>query len=176
MTITGVTVDAETRRRIEDFHSLETELLNQGALNDWLDLVTNDFVYHIPTPETPDNAQRKPWSKRARIVDENKQSLERLWAVRWRPEMFEFAWGENPPQRVRRFVTGLRVTATDVSNEFSTTSNVLLSFVRQSDPAVLVPAGRCDLVREVDGEMRLARRVIHLDQTVITHAHMRLVF
>ena len=169
-------VDRETVRRIEEFHSLETDLLNRRQLTQWLDLLTDDFVYIVPTPETPDGPGKPPYAERARIVDENRFSLEHLWAVRWRPEVFDFAWGENPPQRTRRFVTGLRVSPTEVAGEYETTSNVLLSFVRQSEPAVLAPAGRVDLVREVDGELRLAKRVVHLDQTVITLTHMRLVF
>jgi 3-phenylpropionate/cinnamic acid dioxygenase small subunit len=176
MTTTLERVSGDILQDIAEFHTLETDLLNKRDLSGWLDLVTEDFKYWIPTPETPDNPQRSPWSERARIVDETKASLANLWALRWRPEHFEFAWGENPPQRTRRFVSGLRVFATDVPDEYETTSDVLLSFVRQSDSADLVPAGRVDLVRRVEGEFRLARRVVHLDQTVITHTHMRLVF
>jgi 3-phenylpropionate/cinnamic acid dioxygenase small subunit len=169
-------VDRDTAQAIADFHALETDLLNNRQLAEWLDLVTDDFTYIVPTPETPDTPAKKPWSERARIVDEDKWSLEHLWALRWRSEVFEFAWGENPPQRTRRFVTGLRVLPTSTPGEYETTSNVLLSFVRQADPAVLAPARRVDLVREVDGAFKLARRVVLLDQTIIGHTHMRLVF
>jgi 3-phenylpropionate/cinnamic acid dioxygenase small subunit len=125
---------------------------------------------------TPDNPTADPWSTASPVLDETKDSLERLWAVRYMPEHVEYAWGENPPQRVRRFVTGLRVSVGESPGEYLTESNLLLSFVRQSDPVTLVPAGRVDVVREEDGVMKLASRIVHLDQTRMTITHMRLVF
>ena len=81
-------VDRDTAQAIADFHALETDLLNNRQLAEWLDLVTDDFTYIVPTPETPDTPAKKPWSERARIVDEDKWSLEHLWALRWRSWRF----------------------------------------------------------------------------------------
>ncbi|MFC9835548.1 aromatic-ring-hydroxylating dioxygenase subunit beta [Rhodococcus sp. NPDC127530] len=176
MTTLETTVDPATRQRIADFHLFETALLDDRRLNDWIELLTEDFSYEIPTPYTPDNPNLPPWSDGTYIIHENKPSLKVLWADRFSPHNFEFAWGENPVQRVRRFVTNIQVHAGEKSGEYVVRSNIMLSFARQSDPVALVPAGRVDLVREVDGELKLAQRIVHLDQTLMTITHMRLIF
>jgi 3-phenylpropionate/cinnamic acid dioxygenase small subunit len=164
------------RARIEDFCAYETELLDDRRFNEWIALLTDDFVYQVPTTYTPDNPARSPWSDTAFVLDETRESLAKLWAVRYTPELVEFAWGENPAQRVRRFVTGIRAIHGEELGTYAVRSNVLLSFVRQSDPAALVPAGRRDILREVDGELRLAKRVVQMDATVIRATHLRVVF
>jgi 3-phenylpropionate/cinnamic acid dioxygenase small subunit len=176
MTIAAARVDTELQLRIADFYSYETELLDDRRFTEWMALLTDDFVYQVPTTYTPDNPARSAWSGRSLVLDENKESLANLWAVRYTPDLIEFAWGENPPQRVRRFVTGIRAVPGETPDTYAVRSNVLLSFVRQSDPPVLVPAGRRDVLREVDGELRLAKRVVQMDATVIAATHLRLIF
>jgi len=174
--LTQQPIDFETERRISKFLDHETALLDARQFTQWIDLLTDDFTYQVPTPFTPDSPARTPWMDEALILDETKESLKNLWAIRYTPDLVEFAWGENPPQRVRRFVSGLRISSTEQPGLYLAESNLLLTFVERSDPAVLVPAGRVDRIREVDGTFRLAARTVHLDQTVISTTHMRLVF
>ncbi|MFI5541832.1 aromatic-ring-hydroxylating dioxygenase subunit beta [Nocardia sp. NPDC051900] len=133
-------LDAELRSRIIDFYSYETELLDDRRFTEWMAFLADEFVYQIPTTFTPDNPSGSAWSERTLVVDETRESLANLWAVRYTPELVEFAWGENPAQRVRRFVTGTRAVPGGEPDTYTVRSNVLLSFVRQSDPPVFVPA------------------------------------
>jgi 3-phenylpropionate/cinnamic acid dioxygenase small subunit len=176
MSTSHIDVDQHTEQAIEQFLRRETILLDKRRFTEWLDVVTDDFTYVVPTPVTHDNPARDPWSDTSVILDETRASLEALWFVRYKPEHFEFAWGENPPQRTRRFVTAYSVTPAETVGEYIVESNLLLTFVRQSDPVTVVPAGRVDTVRETDGGYKLARRVVHIDQTVQTLTHMRLIF
>jgi 3-phenylpropionate/cinnamic acid dioxygenase small subunit len=169
-------VDAETERRVAQFLAYETSLLDNRRLTDWLDVVTDDFMYKIPTTSTPEDPTQSPWDEKFLIVDDSRDSIAKLWVVRQTPGSRQYAWGESPPQRIRRFVTNLRVSLTDEKGVYLAESNVLLSFVRASEPVVLLPAGRTDLVREVDGELKLARRVVRIDPTVVPTGHLRLIF
>ena len=170
-------VDADTQARVSQFLLHETGLLDAYRFKEWLTVVADDFTYVVPVPHTPADSKISSWDENVLILDENKQSLANLWFKRLEPASFAHAWGENPKQRVRRFVSNTLVSVGDDPDSFVATSNVLLSFARQSDPVTLVSAGRIDFVRRVDGSsFKLARRVVHLDQTVLSITHLRLIF
>ena len=172
----GATPAISYQERIARFMAYESFLLDATRYGEWLELLTEDFLYQVPVPFTSDDPNEAPWRSDVLLLDESRDSLEKLWFRRHDPASFGHAWGENPRQRVRRFVTNVLITPDGEPNSYRVTSNVLLSFVRQSDPASFVPAGRVDLVRETDAGLRLARRMVYLDQTVITTTHMRLIF
>lgn len=169
-------VDGDTQTRVSQFLLHETGLLDRYCFEEWLSVVADDFTYVVPVPHTPADPKVSPWDENVFILDENKQSLANLWFKRLEPASFPFAWGENPKQRVRRFVSNTLVSVGDVPDSFIATSNVLLSFARQSDPVTLVSAGRIDHVRRDGESFKLVRRVVQLDQTVVSVAHMRLIF
>jgi phthalate 3,4-dioxygenase beta subunit len=176
MTVTRNDVDLETYFRLHQFCMHETKLLDQHRLHDWLDLLAPEFMYRIPIPVTRDNPALAPYAADAFLVEESRDSIANLWVRRFEPEFFEYAWGENPPQRTRRFVTNLAFEVAEGNDAYVATSNVLLSFARQSDPVVLVPAGRVDRIEAGDGDYRLASRTVYIDQTVQTLTHMRILF
>lgn len=176
MAVTTTPIDQDTHFRLSQWAVAETALLDQRRFTDWLGLLDADFMYRIPVPVTRDNPELNSWADGAYLVEESRESLETLWAKRYEAEFFEYAWGENPPQRIRRFVTNTQITPGAQPDEYLVGANVMLSFARQSDPVILVPAARLDVVRAVDGEFRLAGRTVHLDQTVVTLTHMRIMF
>jgi len=175
-TVAAPPVDQETYWRLSQWTLHETGLLDARRLTDWLDLVAPDFMYRIPVPVTRDNPELAPYAEDAFIVEESRESIETLWAGRWEPEFFEYAWGENPPQRIRRFVTNVQISHTENEGIYEIVSNVLLSFSRQSDPAILVPAGRIDIVRDEAGTLMLAGRTVLLDEPLINLTHIRVIF
>lgn len=164
------------RARVIDFINEEARLLDNRRFDEWLGLVTHDFTYAIPVTMTLDDPNASPWIDGSFVLNETRDSIANLWIKRYMTTTYDVAWGENPPQRVRRFISNTIVETSGTPGEHSVTSNVLLSFVRQSDPVTLVPAARLDRLREVDGMLRLARRVVHLDQSMLTTTHMRLIF
>jgi 3-phenylpropionate/cinnamic acid dioxygenase small subunit len=176
MAVTTSPIDQETHFRISQWLTAETALLDGRRFTDWLALLAEDFMYRIPVPVTRDNPELSPWADGAYLVEESRESLETLWAKRYEAEFFEYAWGENPPQRIRRFVTNVHITPGAADGEYLVNANVLLSFARQSDPIIYTPAARVDVIRDEGGELRLASRSVHLDQTIVTLTHMRLVF
>lgn len=168
--------DDATHRAVERFLVLEAELLDNLRMREWAELLTDDFVYEVPVNVTWDNPDRVPYSSDFFFIEEDKFSLE-LWFERMTPENREFAWGENPSQRLRHFVTNVRARWQEDSGELEVRSNLLYSFTRLTNPTVLVSGERKDtLRRDEDGEWRLARRVVYLDQTVQDLQHMHLIF
>lgn len=165
-----------SRQDIVDFLMYETSLLDARRLKEWLDLVSDDFTYKVPVTSTPASLEGQAWSDDYLVVDETKDSIAKLWLVRHSPDSWDFAWGENPAQRVRRFVTNTRISPGKETNTHVANSNVLMTFVRESEPVVLMPAERIDVVRHVDGQMQLASRVVKIDTSVIRTGHLRLIF
>jgi phthalate 3,4-dioxygenase beta subunit len=96
--------------------------------------------------------------------DENKYSLSRRVAR----FATEHAWTEDPPSRLRHFVTNVRAFQTEVAEELVVESAVLL-FRSRGDVGehALVSAGREDLLRHEAGRWKLARRLISVDESVI---------
>ena len=168
--------DPVLRLQIEDFLVYETSLLDARRLADWINVTTEDFTYKVPITSTSSDLNAQPWSEDYLVVDETKDSIAKLWLVRQTPAGWVSAWGENPAQRVRRFITNTRITQADEPHSYAAHSNVLLSFVRESEDVVLIPAQRIDLVRVIDGGIQLAERLVLIDTTVVKTGHLRLIF
>jgi 3-phenylpropionate/cinnamic acid dioxygenase small subunit len=83
----------------------------------------------------------------------------------------EYAWAEDPPSRSRHFVTNVRVEEGENEGEYLVKTNLLLYRTRGDVPIYDILSGeRTDTLRRVDDGLRLAKRVVLLDQTtVMTH-------
>ncbi|MFW0756303.1 aromatic-ring-hydroxylating dioxygenase subunit beta [Pseudomonas sp. H11T01] len=167
-------VDYETRAQIENFIAEEAALLDARQIAEWLDLTTDDFTYKIPTTQTTDSVEKTPWNEEFLIIDEDKLSIAKLWTPRYSGDLAKFAWGENPPQRTRRFVSTIRIRPLD-SQSYEVHANVLLSFTREAEPSILMPTGRRDVLRRVGDTLKLASRVVFIDQRVLTTGNLRLI-
>jgi 3-phenylpropionate/cinnamic acid dioxygenase small subunit len=78
------------------------------------------------------------------------------------------AWAEDPPSRTRRLVTNVRVERGDKPDEYKVRSYLLVTRSRFNfDEYDLISAERHDVLRQVDGVFKLARREILLDQAVL---------
>jgi 3-phenylpropionate/cinnamic acid dioxygenase small subunit len=95
---------------------------------------------------------------------------EDLYSLRRRVARFatEHAWTEDPPSRTRRLVTNVRAYAGECQAEWRVRSYLLL-FRSRGDvrPSDFVVGERTDALREVDGELKLARREFLVDESVL---------
>jgi 3-phenylpropionate/cinnamic acid dioxygenase small subunit len=167
-------VCAELQHEIAGFLALEAETLDDRRFHDWMGLVTDDFTYLVPTPRTPDTPFKPHWDDRTMLIDESKWSLSTQWFRRFDQDVYEMAWGENPPVRFRHFVTGIRSVQTD-ADVFEVRSNVALVATRQSDPPKYLTAQRTDTMTRIDGELFLSRRWVVLDQVLIDFPQLRIM-
>lgn len=154
----------ELRLECEQFLYEEAEYLDDGRLHEWLELLTDDVDYRIPRRVTRERGSEKSeFSDDSFLYREDKGTLET------RVERYdkEYAWAENPPSRLRHFVTNVRVASVD-GDELDVRSNVML-YRNQGETTEedLLSCERRDTLRRTDDGLKLAKRVVFLDQTVL---------
>ncbi|HET7327122.1 MAG TPA: 3-phenylpropionate/cinnamic acid dioxygenase subunit beta [Nocardioidaceae bacterium] len=142
----------------------EAYILDHQEYPAWLELLTEDIHYYMPIKVTTALGAGFDTAPEMAHFDEDKYSLSRRVAR----FATEHAWTEDPPSRLRHFVTNVRTFATDREDELVVDSAVLL-FRSRGDVRehALVSAGREDLLRHEDETWRLARRHIAVDESVI---------
>ena len=141
----------------------EAALLDAADYAGWLNLLCEDIRYLMPVRVT--TARGAGFDSLADMghFDED------IYALRKRVQRLatDHAWTEDPPSRTRHFVTNVR-TFRHQAGELRVESALLLfrsrGDTREPD---LVSAGRTDLLRETGEELRLARREIMVDESVL---------
>jgi len=149
------------------FLNHEAELLDDGRLHDWLELLTDDVQYRVPRRVT-----RERGAEQSEFSDDAFLYREDYGMLSTRVERFdnEYAWAENPPSRTRRFVSNVRAEErpNDDDDDVELKSNLLL-YRSQGDTTDhdLISGERQDRLRRVEGELRLSERTVYLDQTIV---------
>jgi 3-phenylpropionate/cinnamic acid dioxygenase small subunit len=160
--------------RIHGFLLNEAELLDDRRWGEWLALLADDFEYLMPLPVTRDNPSLPAYDEDAFLQAENRETLD-AWVERLSPQNIETAWSENPPARIRHFVTNIRPRPSEVEGEVNVRSNVLISIARGDEQPVLYAAERRDLLRaDEGGGWQLASRRVYLEQNLPTWS-MRMI-
>lgn len=159
---------------IASFVAFEAELLDDRRYHHWVELVTDTFVYLVPTPRTPDTPFKQHWDEATMLINESKWSLATQWFRRFDEDIYEMAWGENPPVRFRHVITNIRVVEL-AEDRFEVKSNVALVATRQSDPPKYLTAERTDELVRVNGELYLDRRWAVLDQVLMDFPQLRIM-
>lgn len=163
---TGTSLDFADPRHLAAHRWLvdETYLLDAQEYEEWLDLLTEDIHYIMPVRVTTALGAGYSTSPGMAHWDEDKYSLSRRVAR----FATEHAWTEDPPSRLRHYLTNVRAFATTDSDHLIVDSAVLLFRSRGdvNEPSY-VSVGREDLLRFVDGRWMLARRILTADESVL---------
>ena len=142
----------------------EAYLLDAQQYRDWLDLLTEDIHYVMPVRVTTALGAGFDTSPGMAHFDENKYSLSRRVAR----FLTEHAWTEDPPSRLRHYITNVRTFAAGDDDHLVVESAELLFRSRGDvNEAALVSCGREDLLRVGHDGLKLARRTILIDESVI---------
>ena len=150
--------------RAHHFLNEEAAALDAHDYDSWLALMTADIRYRMPVPVTVSRSTEGITGAGIDHFDDDWYSL----AKRVARLQTEHAWTEDPRSRIRHLVTNVRTFATDGPNESEVKSSVLLFRSRgDSRPAELVCAQRIDRLREVAGELRLANRLVLVQESVL---------
>ena len=141
----------------------EAALLDAADYAGWLNLLCEDIRYLMPVRVT--TARGAGFDSLADMghFDEN------MYALRKRVQRLatDHAWTEDPPSRTRHFVTNIR-TFRRRTGELRVESALLLFRSRGDTRAPeLISAGRTDLLRESGDGLKLARREIVVDESVL---------
>jgi biphenyl 2,3-dioxygenase beta subunit len=160
-------MDSELRHKVEDFLFLEAELLDQRRLREWLELFTEDLHYWMPVRHNPlaraeelDQELSKPGE--SYYFNDNKETLR----VRVERVYSKTAWAEMPPSRTRRLISNIRVKSDD-GKELEVHSNFIVYRTRMEKDEDFFIGSRSDILRRIDGDLKIARRAIILDQAVL---------
>jgi ethylbenzene dioxygenase beta subunit len=151
----------EEHREIEAFLHHEARLLDEGRYRDWLELLTDDVRYEMPTVENRYRRDGDPPAGRLGLFDDGMAELIR------RIDRFECdaAWPEDPPTRHVHVVTNVEVFLADGGYDVCST------FVNHRsrgdhDDMVLYGRRRDRIARTADG-LRLRHRIIHGSQSLL---------
>jgi 3-phenylpropionate/cinnamic acid dioxygenase small subunit len=142
----------------------EAHLLDTHQFEAWLELLTDDISYVMPVRVTAVKAVDEA------TVQTMHHFREDRYALRKRVERFltTHAWTEDPQSRVRHHVTNVRTFAGRDFNVFEVESALLLFRSRgDRNPPDLVSAGRRDILRQTHDGLRLASRVVKVDESVL---------
>lgn len=142
----------------------EAYLLDAQDYDAWMARIAEDVHYLMPVRVTTALGAGYSTSPGMAHLDENRYSLSRRVAR----FATEHAWTEDPPSRLRHYVTNVRTFRTNHPDEIIVDSAVLL-FRSRGDvrEAATVSAGREDLLRRTGTGWELARRTIMVDESVI---------
>jgi len=142
----------------------EAYLLDAQAYEPWLDTLTDDIRYVMPVRVTTARGAGFDNSPGMAHFDEDKYSLTQRVAR----FATEHAWTEDPPSRLRHFITNVRTFATDDDTQLEVESAELLFRSRGDvNESALVSCGREDLLRRCGDRWKLARRHIITDEAVL---------
>ena len=174
-------------REIEQFVYREARLLDDRRFHEWLQLFTDDIHYWMtgrsnrylksskalsildPDRYVEDDLTR---SDELALFDEDKQSLTNRVA-RLDTGM---AWAEDPPSRTRHLLMNIEVEPSESDAEVKVYCNFLVYRSRADTEQDFYVGARRDVLRRVNGEWKIARRRLVLDQNVITAKNLSVFF
>lgn len=154
-------------RAAYEFLFTEAEYLDDNEMESWLGLMHEDIEYEVPVRITRERAAGPGFSDSSWHMQETWGSLE----TRVARLKTDYAWAEDPPSRMRRCVTNIRVSPGDAEDTLNVKSNLLLFRSRFDQTSYqLFFAERRDVLQGADEDWKLRKRVILLDHTTLgTH-------
>lgn len=157
-------------REVEDLYYREADLLDGRDYSAWLELLTDDVVYWMPM------RKNVPWEERARDITaaddvawihDDKDTLEK----RVRQLETGIHWAEEPLSRVAHLITNVRLfdrgAPLSEGAELAAGSRFLVYRNRIETETDLLVGRREDRLRRLGGELKIARRKIIIEQSVL---------
>ena len=93
------------RQEIEDLLYREAALLDEWRLEEWLEMLTDDAIYQVPSTDAPEG---DPSNTLYIIADDALRIRSRVKQL-----LGKSAWAENPHSRTRRMIANVRVSGAD---------------------------------------------------------------
>ena len=172
---------SEEMREIEQFLYQEAWLLDERRFEEWLALFSDDARYWMPTRRTVAKSQT---NARTSVSEELAVEGELGWfddgkiglLARVMRLQGGIAWAEDPPSRTRRIVTNIHVEVGDGEGEYRVRSYFLLHRTRHQSARETFVGHRNDVLRRTPDGLRIARREIVLDETVLSSPNLSVFF
>lgn len=156
--------------RIVDWLYDEAYLLDHGRLQDWLELMAPEIDYRMPVRRAVVPKQGSGFDEESAFFADNLSSLktkvERLST--------DQAWSDQPVSLTRHMISNILVEKAE--GGFAVTSAFLITRVRADSPYDFFSGERHDLLKSVVDGLKLAKRTIFLDQTVLKSHNLSFFF
>jgi 3-phenylpropionate/cinnamic acid dioxygenase small subunit len=176
----------EVIREVEQFLYREARLLDERRFHEWLDLFTDDVHYWMGA-----RVNRYPRTSKAisilspnRYVEDDKTQANELSILDETKETLSarvarletgMAWAEDPPSRTRHMISNIEVTG-EAGAELTVYSNFIVYRSRAESEQDFYVGARQDLLRRIDGGLKIARRKLTLDQNVLSAKNVSIFF
>jgi len=157
-------------REVEDLYYGEADLLDERQYEKWLELFTDDTVYWMPM------RKNVPWEERDRDITaeedvawihDDKETLTK----RVQQLLTGIHWAEEPLSRVSHLITNIRIADPVHALGEGETMRVKCRFFvyrnRLETETDLLVGRREDDLRRLGGALKIARRKIILEQSVL---------
>jgi 3-phenylpropionate/cinnamic acid dioxygenase small subunit len=146
---------------VQRFLNREADCLDRRAYREWLALCSDDIQYRVTAQVSQElTAGQCDYALINEDASGLKARVDQISDAR-------LTHAENPPTLARRFLSNLQVEHGDAPDEFLASSNILVYRTRPQFPEGAFYVGsRRDVIRLVNGDWRLMRRVVCLDQTI----------
>jgi len=162
-------------REIEAFLYAEAELLDERRFEEWLDLLTEDVRYWMPMRRNVKFGEQTRENTRERQdmnwFDEGKETL----TQRVRQILTGVHWAEEPLSRVCHMVSNVQILQAS-AEEVTVSSRFLVYRNRLETETDFFVGKRQDVLRKVNGQWKIARRQIILDQNVLLAKNLTVFF
>jgi len=173
-------VQLRVKQEVEDFLYREADLLDERRYEEWLDLLTEDAHYWMPLRRNvPRDEPEREFTRSgadANWFDEGKDTLTR----RVRQILTGIHWAEEPPSRICHLITNIQIVhetpAGSAPNEIGVRSRFIVYRNRVETETDFLVGKREDLLRRENGNWRIARRKIVLDQSVLLAKNLTMFF
>ncbi|HEY3919315.1 MAG TPA: 3-phenylpropionate/cinnamic acid dioxygenase subunit beta [Stellaceae bacterium] len=160
---------------VERFFSAEAELLDERRFEEWLDLLHDDIRYWMPIARNvrfnqPALEYTREHSE-ANWFDEGKDIL--------RKRVQQIAggdhWAEEPRSRTTHLVANVRIEGANGADVTAKSRFIVCAFRLEHDVDLFV-GKRIDVLRRGDDGLKVLRRTIYLDQSVLLSRNLTTFF
>ena len=160
---------------IERFFSAEAELLDERRFDEWLDLLDDDIHYWMPIARTvrfnQPELEYTGEGREANWFDEGKDTLKkRVLQIQGGDH-----WAEEPRSRTTHLVANIRIAAVGGADVTAKSRFVVAAYRLEHDVDLFI-GKRVDVLRRQAGALKVLRRTIYLDQSVLLSRNLTTFF
>jgi 3-phenylpropionate/cinnamic acid dioxygenase small subunit len=160
---------------IERFFSAEAELLDERRFDDWLALLHDDIRYWMPIARNVRfNQPELEYTREgveANWFDEGKDTLKkRVLQIQGGDH-----WAEEPRSRTTHMVANVRVEKVE-GDDITVKSRFIVAGFRLEHDVDIFIGKRVDVLRRENGALKVLRRTIYLDQSVLLSRNLTTFF
>jgi len=148
---------------VQQFLYKEARLLDTEEFHAWLDTLTEDIHYWMPYRyQYYRKNQVEPTVNDMAYYNDDMHNLKR----RVLRNDTGTCWSEDPATRASHVISNIEVEHTDNPDEYKVYSLTTVNRNMNEDEEHMIVGHRTDILRRVDGQLKLAKRKIILDQNI----------